>query len=191
MADFKYGDVIIYQTPTEQKILRSELEKIKEKNLEGVVVEVGVFQGGSAKIIREILPETPMYLFDTFTGFADELDDVDPQSYSIGTCEASEDFVINLMKDEKDVHIIKGKFPDTGDVLQDKQIVFAHIDVDIYNPTLKSLEFIFPKLVSGGIIMVHDYPAHNGVKKAVDEWLVGNDVETIVHEPRQIIIYKK
>ena len=53
-----------------------------------------------------------------------------------------------------------------------------HIDVSLYEPTLKSLEFFFPRLVDGGIIICDDYNSQqlNGVKKAWDEFFLKNKV---------------
>lgn len=187
MADFFYKNVIIYQSPDEQSNLRQELKKVKD--LEGDIIEVGVFQGGSAGIMREELEGVPMYLFDTFTGFADELHESDFKGYKVGHCATDESFVTELFKDEKDVHIVKGVFPKTSKIVEDKKFRFAIIDVDIYNPTLNSLNFIFPRMVKGGIIYVHDYPAHPGVKLACDEWLKDKNLEIWNPMSRQLFIY--
>ena len=37
----------------------------------GELAEVGVYQGGSAKLICEVKGDLPLHLFDTFEGFAD------------------------------------------------------------------------------------------------------------------------
>ncbi len=59
-------------------------------------------------------------------------------------------------------------------------IAFAHLDVDLYKPTLHSLECIWPKLSPGGIILLDDYcdaklynnqNAFPSVKRASDEFL--------------------
>ena len=51
--------------------------------------------------------------------------------------------------------------------------------MDLYEPTLKGLEFFYPKLVKGGVILVHDYfkgflphPLGEflGIRKAVSEF---------------------
>ena len=48
-----------------------------------------------------------------------------------------------------------------------------HIDVDLYGPTHDSIEFFYPRLNKGGIIVCDDY-MHNtcpGATKAIDEFL--------------------
>jgi len=53
------------------------------------------------------------------------------------------------------------------------QLHFAlvNIDVDLYNPTKAGLEYFYPLLSPGGVIIVHDYN-HKwpGIKKAADEF---------------------
>jgi O-methyltransferase len=186
----EYKDVEIYQTPGEQTHLRNVLKQVKD--IPGDLIEVGVYQGGSAIIIREEIPDKDLYLFDTFEGFADQLDKSDPTRYKIGDCSAEIGYVEKLMKDQKNVTIVKGVFPDTAGIVKNKKFAFAHIDVDIYNATKESLEFIYPRMSKGGIILIHDYPAHDGVKKAVDEFMVDKDDEQtiLVDIGRQLMIKK-
>ena len=49
---------------------------------------------------------------------------------------------------------------------------FIHLDVDLYQPTKDSLDFFYPKLAQGGIIVCDDYnfSTFPGAKKAWDEF---------------------
>jgi hypothetical protein len=47
---------------------------------------------------------------------------------------------------------------------------FVHLDADLYKSTLYSLNFFYPRLVDGGLILSHDYHAE-GVKRAFHEFL--------------------
>ena len=49
--------------------------------------------------------------------------------------------------------------------------MIVHIDVDIYESTRDTLKFLYPRVNSGGSIVIHDYPVHRGVKKAVDDYM--------------------
>ena len=51
------------------------------------------------------------------------------------------------------------------------------IDVDLYEPTLDSLKFFFPRLINGGVIICDDYNSKvfNGAKKACDEYFKDKD----------------
>ena len=57
--------------------------------------------------------------------------------------------------------------------VSDKAFSFVHIDVDLYQPTIDSLEFFWKKLVDGGFIVVDDYGSSQfpGAGIAVDEFL--------------------
>ena len=51
-----------------------------------------------------------------------------------------------------------------------KSIVYMHIDLNSANPTLSALEFFFPKLVRGGVILFDDYgqEEYKDTKHAID-----------------------
>ena len=57
-------------------------------------------------------------------------------------------------------------------LVENNKFSLIHIDVDLYEPTLKSLEFFYPRLVEGGIIVCDDYNSKHfsGSKKAWDEF---------------------
>ena len=68
--------------------------------------------------------------------------------------------------------IRKGWFADlTGEDLPGR-IAFSFLDGDFYESIRDSLRLVAPRMVDGGVMVVHDYsnPALPGVKKAVDEW---------------------
>jgi len=166
----------IYQTGDEIKFLKEELKLIKEKldkkELKGEIAEVGVMWGGSAKIITKIIPDKTVYLFDTFEGLPDDMDyTVDPTDYFVGAMAVDLDKVKKFLKN-CNVKIYPGIFPqETSKYIKDKKFAFVHIDVDIYKATKDTLEFFYPRLEVGGSIVIHDYPLHRGVQKAVDDFM--------------------
>lgn len=170
----EYKEFKIYQIPEEVEIIRQQVRETKD--VPGDIVEVGVFEGASCAIIREE-SDKELWMFDTFAGFPDKLDASDSPNYFIGDCAATEDKLKEHFKNDKKAHIIKGVFPETGGVLKDKKFSLVHIDVDIYLSTKESLQFFLGRMNPGGIILIHDYPAHPGVKKAVQE--LGLQVELL------------
>ena len=48
-----------------------------------------------------------------------------------------------------------------------------NLDADLYEPILAGLEFFYPKMVRGGVILIHEYfsAGYVGVKKAVNEFV--------------------
>lgn len=66
------------------------------------------------------------------------------------------------------VELIKGLFEDTIDL--DEPIAFAHLDGDWYESTMTCLVRLAPLLSPGGRIVLDDYYAWSGCRRAVDEY---------------------
>ena len=69
-------------------------------------------------------------------------------------------------------------------------IVYMHVDVNSTKPTIDSLEYFFPKLVNGGVILFDDYGwnNHKDTKHAVDEFFK-NKPGHLMHLPTAQAIY--
>lgn len=67
----------------------------------------------------------------------------------------------------------KGWFQDTlpADAGNIGNIAILRVDADWYASTKVCLEHLFDKVVSGGFVIVDDYGAYDGCRKAVDEFL--------------------
>lgn len=135
----------------------------ESSKLKGALIEVGVWRGGSGALIAkkaEIEGITnPVYLCDTFTGVvgAGEQDD----AYKGGEhANTSREMVEELIKKLRlnSVSILVGAFPkETGSFISDAMFRFCHIDVDVYQSSKDVSEWIWPRLVPGGIIIYDDY----------------------------------
>ncbi len=143
--------------------------------LDGNVAELGVFQGEFAKEINKCFSKCICYLFDTFEGF-DQRDlateDRDIQELGGHLKNTSVELVMSKMTFYNMVDIRQGWFPQSADGLENEKFKFVNIDTDLYDSILSGLEFFYPKMVVGGVILVHDYfsMGYVGVKKAVDEF---------------------
>ncbi len=149
---------------------------IKERKIQGAVAEAGVFQGEYAKIINKCFDDRKLYLFDTFEGF-DERDVIIEKEEKLSEAtkgnlnNTSIELVMSKMSYKDNVIIKKGYFPDTAQGINEN-FCFVNLDLDLYNPTIEGLKFFWPKMVKGGIILVHDYLSigYEGVNKAVLEF---------------------
>ena len=142
-------------------------------NLTGDVCEVGVYRGGTAKVISENVKNCEVFLFDTFDGMP-YYDSENDKTWTVGTFnETDYDMVSKLFESNPDVQIYKGIFPsETSHHIEDKMFKFVHLDVDNYQPYKECLEFFYNKMVPGGIILFDDYD-HSccpGSNKAIDEF---------------------
>ncbi|WP_443645043.1 TylF/MycF/NovP-related O-methyltransferase [Candidatus Ponderosibacter sp. Uisw_141_02] len=88
-----------------------------------------------------------------------------------------------LVCDKHKIHLIKGWIPQTFEEVDVGQVSFALIDVDLYEPTKQSLEWIYPKLLKTGILLFDDYgdPECIGAKEAIDEFSKKN--APLIHLP--------
>ena len=140
--------------------------------ISGDLVEVGVYKGGSAKIICEAKGEGELHLFDTFEG----LPEVDPSidgGMTKGSYKAELEQVQKNLADYKNVHFYKGLFQAVVwniDGFSDKRFCLVHLDVDLYVTTVECLLFFYPRMARGGVILSHDYPNTPGIRKAFDDY---------------------
>ena len=151
--------------------------------------EAGCWKGHSSYFLSKLINDynlkknknIKLFIFDSFEGLS-EINEKDKNVKKldknlikkIKTQFVSNDqFVKNeVLKDFKFVEIFKGWIPEKFIKVKDKKFSFVHIDVDLYEPTLQSLEFFFPRLIEGGIIVCDDYNSFgfDGAKKAWDEF---------------------
>jgi predicted O-methyltransferase YrrM len=84
------------------------------------------------------------------------------------------------------VELVRGLYEDT---LQPEQpIALAHMDCDWYESVLVCLERIVPWLEPGGVLIIDDYHAWSGARKAVDEFFSGRENEFDLHAARLQIV---
>jgi hypothetical protein len=136
--------------------------------VEGDIAEVGVYRGGSARLICEVRGNRALYLFDTFEGLPDAR--TGDERFGAGQYAAPFEKVQAYLSPFRNVHLLKGLFPATAGPIMDKHFSFVHLDVDLYESTRDSLAFFYPRVNRGGIILIHDYLWAEGVRKAVHEF---------------------
>lgn len=158
-------------------------------NIEGDIAEVGVYQGGSSKIICEAKNKKPLHLFDTFSGIP-SVEDIDIAKFKKGQFSQPLDNVKKYLSSYDKVFFYKGIFPETAHPIVDKNFSFVHLDVDTYQSTLNCLKFFFPRISPGGIIISHDYLNAPGVRKAFDEFFLDKQDPIIELLTSQCLIVK-
>ena len=159
------------------------------REVPGDIAEVGVYKGGSARIICEAKEGRTLHLFDTFEG----LPEVDKSEliFKKGLYQSSFEEVKEYLAPYPDVHFYKGIFPETGGDVEDKKFSFVNLDVDIYKSTLDSLKFFYPRLSPGGILISHDYSTMAGVKRAFKEYFADTQVKIKKCPGSQCLVMKE
>lgn len=140
---------------------------------EGCLAEVGVYKGGSLKLLAMSFPDRRTFGFDSFEGLpAAHWTDTEvhrPGEFGDTSQEAVSEF---LGEYKNNVQLVKGIFPASASLLEQETFAFVHIDTDFYLSVKACLEWFWPRLLSGGIIVLDDYlwPACPGVEQALIEF---------------------
>jgi O-methyltransferase len=163
--------------------------------LDGDFAEVGVYRGGSAEIIASAKGNTKsLYLFDTFEGMPEVNSKVDNYHRKNDFNDTSYSNVCEGLSAYSNVFVYKGIFPEeNGNKIKDKKFSLVHIDVDIYKSYSDCLNFFYPLMVDGGIIILDDYyeVTCEGAKTATDEFFYDKPEKPIWRVGPQVCIIKQ
>lgn len=182
-------------------------------DLDGARAECGVFSGASALLMcraaRTRIPEydgSGLHLVDSFAGISrPEAEDhipvraedgsgaLDRPGFPEGSLVAPVKVVQQTLREFSAVAIHAGWIPGVFAGLPGTRWCFVHIDVDLYAPTLASLEYFFPRLVDGGVIICDDYgaPLFPGAHRAWDRFCARHDLPFVVLDTGQSVILKQ
>lgn len=138
---------------------------------QGTFVEVGVYKGGSAERLYAITEARgcKLHLYDTFTGipYSDEGD-----LYQIGDFDAGGHIPVDEMPNAI-FHV--GLFPDTlTDDVTD--LAFCHIDCDQYRSVRACIEMLYPRMISGAIMVFDDAPYIGAANRAVCDFFSSKEL---------------
>jgi predicted O-methyltransferase YrrM len=159
----------------ERLVSESVMEAIKDCARScppGAVVEVGVYQGGSAMGLYEVCEEQgrPLFLYDTFTGipFQGPFD-----SHKVGDFSETAAEMVSAMMPK--AVVVQGVFPKI--MVEMPPIAFVHLDCDQEQSIRESLDALAPQMVKGGVIWLDDVGCLDGANKAFNEWREKNKMQ--------------
>ena len=173
----------------------------------GAVVECGVWRGGMIAGIGKTLGRGRQYvLFDSFEGLpgareidgeaalAWQRDTASPKYYD--NCRAEMGAALASMQaagiPQPDLR--KGWFEDTLPTFAvgGSPISLLRLDADWYDSTLICLQYLFPLVIEGGLIIIDDYGTWEGCTRAVHRYLAAHDrPEAIWHSPSGVAFLEK
>lgn len=175
------------------KLLRLSL------GVSGDVFEAGVGSGGSARLMLDCLSSPgcakTLWLLDTFAGYqkVDPARDGRHVRLNHCRCNSKADVERLLASPAVPVNLIEGLIPDTLGQVRAGAFAFAHIDVNLHEPTAAATEFVLERLSRGGVVLFDDYcwPATYGARRAIDEVCARRRQEIIcVPESTQAFLLK-
>lgn len=174
--------------------------KLDHDGVEGDVVELGVYRGGTAGVLGQACQASPLdrrlWLFDSFQGLpaptaedgaaaaefaggrADgsldpiEADIGNSQLACVGTREDVEGFLFGPAGlDRAHVELVEGWYQDTLKDPPVERIALLHVDCDWYAGVKLALETLFDRVPSGGWVVIDDYGDWPGAARALHEFL--------------------
>lgn len=188
------GDTTSLVTLDRRYVLASLLRQAL-RNVEGDVIECGVYRGGTARLFADLLRASDsgktLHLFDTFSGIPERTSGQDV--HAVGDfSDTSVEGVRRTLGDFPAAEFHRGFIPDTFAELQNGAFCFAHVDVDQYETTREATRYVYPRLSPGGFIVYDDYGFAScpGVRHAVDEEFAGKPEQPLVLATGQCVVFK-
>jgi O-methyltransferase len=181
------------------------VEYIVKNNIEGDIVECGVWRGGSSmcamlSLLQLNAANRNFFLYDTFEGMSEPtsidhdilgkdaknlLEESQKSTDDMMWCYAPiEEVKANIKStnySENLVQFIKGKVEDTIPKILPDKIAILRLDTDFYESTYHELVHLFPKLVKGGVIIIDDYGHWKGAREAVDQYFKEQNVQILLN----------
>lgn len=173
----------------------------ERNDIRGAFVECGVWKGGCVGLmalanLRHGAEHRALHLFDSFCGIPEPDEDKDgaaavafargagagtkgalkaiPDQYGgVGTLEINRDLLASLGYPAEKLHFHEGWFQDTvpRDAIGIGPIAILRLDGDWYDSTKICLDHLVKSVVAGGFVIIDDYGAYDGCRRAVDEFL--------------------
>jgi hypothetical protein len=145
------------------------------RDVPGDTAECGVFQGSSSWLICSANRATGRkhHLFDSFEGLSSPGPD-DGSYWTAGSLAAGKDIVFANLRCFSDLLAFhEGWIPDRFEDVREKSFAFVHVDVDLRQPTIDSVDFFYPRLSPGGILLCDDYGCSTcpGATQSIDAFL--------------------
>jgi hypothetical protein len=153
----------------------------------GAIAECGTYNGSTAYFMALVNERSgkdrQIHLFDSFEGLSRPSAE-DGSYWRAGDLAYPEDAVRRNLDGFHNIHIHRGWIPTQFSRVADNRFCFVHVDVDIYRPTRDSIEFFFPRLELGGMLVCDDYGFDScpGARRAMDDFFSARP-ERIIHLP--------
>ncbi len=164
------------------------LERIRIDNIDGDLVECGVYRGGNILGMMEYCDfynlNKTIWIYDTFCGMTQPSDlDIDVHKrkaidqFDRIKCYASlSEVQKNLSSSSyKNIRYVVGDVCETLKNDTPAKISLLRLDTDWYESTKCELEILFPKVTNGGSLIVDDYGHWQGARLAFDEYFTNTN----------------
>lgn len=155
-------------------LLLLNIARVLKDAVPGDFAEIGVYRGNTARILAHAarVGGRRLFLFDTFSGF-DLADQTETDRPSDAFVDTSLKRVKHFVGTENVEYVI-GRFPDSlSTVKLPDRFAIVHLDCDLFQPTAAGLDYFYPRLSPGALLILHDYSSGHwaGCARAIDAFL--------------------
>ena len=180
------------------------IDYIVSNNIEGDIIECGVWKGGSSMMAALCLKKMgdvnrTIYLYDTYEGMALPSEkDVDysntsakkiwlenkKDKYNDWCYSPIEEVKINLESTKypiEKIKFIKGKVEDTIPKTLPNKIALLRLDTDWYESTYHELQHLYPLLNQNAVLIIDDYGYWKGSRDATDQYFKENNIKILLN----------
>lgn len=147
------------------------ISKIYEEKIDGDIIETGVWQGGACIFMKWLINKLSLnkkiFVADSFEGlplpnpekYPNDTNDI---HHTIDYLKVSVENVTSNFKKynllDENIVFLKGWFKDTlPQIKKDQKFSLIRLDGDMYESTMDGLTNLYPKLTSGGYIIIDDF----------------------------------
>lgn len=163
-------------------------------HLPGDLVECGTYKGASAYLMCRAHrnSEKSIHLFDSFEGLSSP-DPCDGSYWKAGALSIPEEVLHETLAEFRNYQVHKGWIPERFIDVAERCFCFFHLDVDLYQPTLTSLDFFYERMTAGGMILLDDYGFKTcpGTMRAADQFFHDRPENIIMLSTGQAFIIKQ
>ena len=197
----------IYKMNTLNETNYSAYQTVKNAlslKLKGSIVECGVYQGQKINYFLETLNilkinNIDIYIIDTFEGMTESSNkDIQMITKKVmkkndlsASLESVKDRIYQTNYPKDKLHFIKMDVRNENDLRNAVKgdIIILRLDTDFYESTKSELNYLYPLLSEGGVLIIDDYGSWLGSKKATDEYFLKKKcwMHFIDHSARMII----
>ena len=171
------------------------------RGLEGSTAECGAYLGVGSALICRALEGTwregdAHFAFDAFEGLPKPSADDEAETgqwWTEGDLKTDRSPIEARLAPFSNARIEVGWIPERFPQVGDRRFRFVHVDVDLYEPTKDSIEFFWPRLVSGGVLLLDDHGVVScpGARKAAVEFFAKTGDPIIELPTGQAIVWKR
>jgi O-methyltransferase len=187
--------------------LQDCITDVVANNVEGDLIETGVWRGGATIFMRAVLKalgdrERIVWVADSFAG----LPRPDPEKYpadkgadfylhnnvlGVSLEEVQANFARYGLLDDR-VRFLKGWFKDILPTAPIEKLAVLRLDGDLYESTITALDHLYPKLSVGGYVIVDDYsPSIPCCVQAVDDFRAAHNITEEMNSTGQFGVFWK